>query len=93
LRARYIFFGWVQIRQSSAVYALGTSYVPLYTAWIVAQCRNDLGGLGLPIGLPSSSTSSSFSLLQPKGSPASVHWLSVNICIWQFELLVGPLGG
>uniref|UniRef100_A0A0V1KHF4 Uncharacterized protein n=1 Tax=Trichinella nativa TaxID=6335 RepID=A0A0V1KHF4_9BILA len=25
--------------------------------------------------------SSSFSLIQPQGSPASVHWLGVNICI------------
>jgi len=36
---------------------------------------------GLPIGLPCSSVSSSFSLIQPKGSPASVHWLGVNVCI------------
>ena len=34
---------------------------------------------GLPIGSPFSSASSSFSLTQPQGSPASVHCLGVNI--------------
>jgi hypothetical protein len=36
---------------------------------------------GLPIGLHSSSASSSFSLIQSQGSVASVHWLDINICI------------
>ena len=40
-------------------------------------------------GLPMGSPSFSFSLIQPQGSPASVHWLGVSI----FQLLVGPLGG
>jgi hypothetical protein len=44
---------------------------------------------GLPIELPFSA-SSSFSLIQPKGSPASDQWLVVNICMWFFQLLVGP---
>jgi hypothetical protein len=48
---------------------------------------------GFSIGSPSSSASSSFSLLQPQDSPASVHWLGENICIWIFQLLVGPFRG
>jgi hypothetical protein len=35
--------------------------------------------VGLPMGLPSSSASSSLSLTQPQGSLASVHWLGVSI--------------
>ena len=35
---------------------------------------------GPPIGQPSSA-SSSFLLIQTRRSPASVHWLDVNICI------------
>jgi hypothetical protein len=34
---------------------------------------------GLPMRLPSS-TSSILSLIQPQGSPTSVHWLGVGIC-------------
>jgi hypothetical protein len=37
--------------------------------------------VNLPMESPSSSTSSSFSLIQPQGSLASVHWLGVNTCI------------
>jgi hypothetical protein len=33
----------------------------------------------LPMSLPPSSTSSKFSLIQPQGSPASVHWLGISI--------------
>ena len=40
-----------------------------------------------------SSSSSSYSLIQPLLSPASVHWLGVNICIWLFQMLVGPFRG
>ena len=43
-------------------------------------------------GLPSSSASSSFSLIEPEGSAASVHWLGVNICTWLFQLLFGSFG-
>jgi hypothetical protein len=35
----------------------------------------------LPMGSLSSSFSSNFSLIQPQGSPASVRWLAVSICI------------
>ena len=35
---------------------------------------------GLPMGSPSSTTSSSLSLVQPQGSLTSVHWLGVSIC-------------
>jgi hypothetical protein len=48
----------------------------------------------LSMGSSSSSTSSSFSLIQPpQGSPASVHWLGVRICFCLSQLLVGPLRG
>jgi hypothetical protein len=40
-------------------------------------------------GYSSSSVSSSFQLIQPQDSAASVHWLGANICIWLFQLLVG----
>ena len=43
---------------------------------------------GLPMGLPSSSASSSFSLIQSQESPASVHWLGIIICI-SFNCLLG----
>jgi hypothetical protein len=36
---------------------------------------------GPPTGSPSSSASSSFSLIQPQGSATSIHWLGANICI------------
>ena len=36
---------------------------------------------GLPMESLSSSASSSFSLIQSQGSPASVYWLGVSICI------------
>jgi hypothetical protein len=36
---------------------------------------------GPPTGPPSSSASSSFSLIQPLESEASIHWLGANICI------------
>jgi hypothetical protein len=49
--------------------------------------------IGLPIGLPSSSASSSFPLIQPLGSEVSVHWLGINIYIWLFQLLAGPFRG
>jgi hypothetical protein len=49
---------------------------------------------GPPTGPPPPpSASSSFSLIQPLESAASVHWLGANICIWLFQLLVGPLRG
>jgi len=44
------------------------------------------------MGLPSSSASSSLSLIQPQWAAASVHWLAVNICIRLFELLIGACG-
>ena len=37
---------------------------------------------GVLIGLPCSSSSSRFSLVQPQTSSASVHWLGINISIW-----------
>ena len=47
----------------------------------------------LPTGLPSSSTSSSFSVIQPQGTPSSVHCLGANICICLFQLLFGSFSG
>ena len=43
---------------------------------------------GLPMGLPSSSASSSFSPVEPWGSLASLHWLGASICTWIFDLHV-----
>ena len=40
----------------------------------------------LPMGSPSSSTSSSLSLFQPQ---TSVHWLGISICVHLGQLLVG----
>jgi hypothetical protein len=48
---------------------------------------------GFPTELPSSSTSSSFPIIQPQGLAASIHWLGVNICIRLFQLLVGSFRG
>jgi hypothetical protein len=48
---------------------------------------------GPPTGSPSSSASSSFSLIQPQGSAASVHWLGANICIWHFQVPFGSFRG
>ena len=45
------------------------------------------------MGLPSFSSSSSFSLIQTQESPTSVHWLGVSIGICLSQLLVGPLRG
>ena len=42
---------------------------------------------------PSTTTSSSISLIQPHSSPASVHWVTISICNRLFLLLVGPLEG
>jgi hypothetical protein len=44
---------------------------------------------GFPMGSPSSSTSSSLSIMQTQGSPASIHWLGVSICISLSQLLLG----
>jgi hypothetical protein len=88
LWVRYIISDWNQSWQSPAVCVLGASYQLVYAAWLVVQCLRDLGGVrlietaGPPTGSPSSSSSSSFSLIQPQGSADSVHWLPTNICIW-----------
>ena len=44
-------------------------------------------------GVASSLSSFSISGIQPQGSPASVQWLGVSICIYLIRLLVGPLKG
>jgi hypothetical protein len=100
LRVRCFFSDWNQTWQSSAVCVLGSAYQLVYAAWLVTQCLRDLGEgsrlietAGPPTGSPSSSASSSFPLIQPQGPAASVHWLSVNICIWLFQLLVGFFKG
>jgi hypothetical protein len=46
-----------------------------------------------PTGSPSSSGSSSFSLIQPQWSADSIHWLGANICIWLFQLPVVSFRG
>jgi hypothetical protein len=47
---------------------------------------------GLPMGSPSSSASSSLSLIQPQGPWTSDQWLGVSICVCLSQMLVGPLG-
>lgn len=42
---------------------------------------------GSPKGKPSSSASSSFFLIQPQGSAASVVSLGVALCIWHFQMI------
>ena len=57
----------------------------MYSAWFFGQCLRDLGvsrlietDTGPPTGSPSSPPSSSFSLIQPPESAASVHWLGAE---------------
>jgi hypothetical protein len=45
------------------------------------------------MGSPSPSAASSRFLIQPQGSPTSVQWLGVSICVCLSQLLVGPLRG
>jgi hypothetical protein len=68
---------------------LRASYQLVHVGWLVAQCLRDPGlqvswDCWSSYRVASSSASSSFSLIQPQGSAASVHWLCVNICIWLF---------
>lgn len=49
--------------------------------------------VGPSTGLPSFSASFILSLIQLQGSPASVYWLCVNICIWLSFLLGLSEGG
>jgi hypothetical protein len=65
----------------------------MYAAWLMVQGSGLVETAALPMGLPSSSTSSSFSLVQPQGSLTSDCWLSVSICICLSQLLIGPLRG
>jgi hypothetical protein len=46
-----------------------------------SQGSRSIETAGLPVGLPFSSASSRFLLIQPQESPAYVHWLGVKICI------------
>ena len=76
MRVKYIFSHWDQTQKPSAVYVLGASYQLVYVAWLVfqrAQKSRLFETVGLLIGLPPSSASFSFSLIQPQGSSASVH--------------------
>ena len=99
LKIRCIFSHWVQIRQFSAVYVcvwgggLISDGVCCLVGGLVSERSwgsKSVETASLPMGLPSSSASSSFFPIQPQGSLASVHWLGVNICIWLSQLLVGP---
>ena len=58
-----------------------------------SQGSRSVETVGLPMGPPSSSASSSFSPIQPQGSLVSVHWLGINICVSLSQLLVGHLRG
>ena len=76
----------------------------MYAAWLVggsvserSQWSKLVETSGLLMGSPSFSTYSSLSLvlslIQPQGSPTSVHWLGVSICVCLGQLLVGSLRG
>jgi hypothetical protein len=77
------------------IYVLGVSYQLVYAAWLVGQCVWEISGVQISWDCWSSyrvallSASSCFSLIQPQGSAASVHWLGLNICIWLFSSLLG----
>jgi hypothetical protein len=58
-----------------------------------SQSSRLIGTAGLPMGSPSSSASSSLSLIQLQGSLTSFHWLGISICIYLSQLLVEPLRG
>ena len=51
---------------------------PCLTGWLDQSAVAEIDGL--PMGLPSSSTSSSLSLIQLQGSQTSDHWFGVSIC-------------
>ena len=81
----------------------------MYVCWWpgISWCRLPFGGpvferslesrlietSGPTTGSPSSSASSSLSLIQQQGSSASVHWLGATICLWLFQLLVQSFRG
>ena len=97
LRDRCIISEWTQTQKSSTVCELGASYQLVYAVCLVVQCLKILG-VQINWGCRSSCRITillSFfqpSLIQQQGSTASVHWLSGNICIWLFQLLVGSFG-
>ena len=67
-------------------------------ARLVVQCQRSQGSrfvetVGLPMGLHSSWCSSSLSLIQLQGSPASVHWLHICFCLSQLLVSVSCLLG
>jgi hypothetical protein len=74
---------------------LGTAHRLVHAAWLVVQCLRNLSGsnlvktAGLPTGSPSSSASSSLSLIQPQESASSVHWFVVNSSSDSFSSLLG----
>jgi hypothetical protein len=68
-------------RPGSAEYVSGASDPLVCADWIVpvrSQETRFVETAGLPMGLPSSSTSSSLSLIKPQGSQTSDHWLGVS---------------
>jgi hypothetical protein len=97
LRVRRIISEWTQIQQSSTLCVLGASYQLVYAVCLVVQCLRDhwvsdcmrllvflqdCPSPQLLLACPNSAT----------GAGASVHWLGENICIWNFQLLVGSFG-
>jgi hypothetical protein len=76
------------LRPDQAVFCcicVRTSDQLVYAAWLVAKYLRDLSVLfenpGLPMGSPSSSASSIFSLIQSQGSQTAVQWFTVSICL------------
>jgi hypothetical protein len=87
-----------EVRSGSTLYMLGelvsAGVCCLVSGSVSEKSRNSrsVETAVLPMW-PLSSSTSSFSLIQPQGSPDSIHWFGVNICTWLSQLLVGPFRG
>jgi len=82
LRVRYIFSVWTLIQQSSG-------YAGVCCLVVGSVSERSKESRFIEISVPpkgrtwsSSLASSSFFIIQPQGSAVSVHWLSINICLW-----------
>jgi hypothetical protein len=88
LKIRCTFSDWILTQQSSTAMCVG-GLILTGECYLVgdpvserSQASKIIETADPPTGLPSSSASSSFSLIQLQGSSDSVHWLGANNCIW-----------
>ena len=94
LRVRCIFSDWIQ--QLSAVYLLDPLISWCMLPGCVPMSKRSQGSIlietaGFPTGSPSTSASSSFSLIQPQGLPASVHFCSFFLFLFVCLFVCKPL--